>query len=574
MPSARTLVESTRSRKLSVTEILAAKPQLKMTPRHGVLTLFGYGIRVLLERGHLVIEDGIGGDRRLARLPRVGHDLKRLVVIGSDGMISLAALRWLADQKAAFVMLERDGHVLATTGPVRPSDARLRRAQARADLSGAALQITRKLISQKLVGQQRVAQEQLSNNVVGEAISRYQAAVDSADSISAIRLLEAQAGAAYWSAWNGLTIPFPKNDSHRIPDHWRKFSTRKSPISGSPRLATNPLNAILNYLYALLEAEARLALAALGLDPGLGFLHADAESRDSLAFDVMEPVRPQVDGLVLQWIARSPLRREWFFEKGDGNCRLMGSYSVQLTETMPTWRAALAPLAESIAHELWLKTVRPSAEAGPATRLTQRRKREAKGATSSPTLDRAPEPQIVCRLCGIPISHSRTYCLKCKQVANTESLRQAAIAGRMAALSPDVLARQGKAQRRQARALAAWKASEHPAWLDSEFYQKRIRPLLTSVTRSDIASAMGVSSTYAYEIRSGRLIPHQRHWLALARLVGVSPIGGEARGETRRSNLTGDPAHLELQGADQPLSGPAIEKRRSMDDEENHLKIS
>jgi len=40
-----------------------------------------------------------------------------LVVIGSDGMISLAALRWLADQNAAFVMLERDGRVLANTGP-------------------------------------------------------------------------------------------------------------------------------------------------------------------------------------------------------------------------------------------------------------------------------------------------------------------------------------------------------------------------------------------------------------------------------------------------------------------------
>jgi hypothetical protein len=79
--------------------------------------------------GHLTLEDGIGADRRHARLPRVGHGLKRLVVIGSDGTVSLAALRWLADQDAAFVMLERDGSLLATTGPVRPSDVRLRRAQ-------------------------------------------------------------------------------------------------------------------------------------------------------------------------------------------------------------------------------------------------------------------------------------------------------------------------------------------------------------------------------------------------------------------------------------------------------------
>ena len=92
--------------------------------------LYHYGIQVRVDRGHLLIEDGIGADRSQGRFPRVGHGLKRLVVIGSDGMVSLAALRWLADQDAAFVLLERDGKVLCTTGPVCPSDARLRRAQA------------------------------------------------------------------------------------------------------------------------------------------------------------------------------------------------------------------------------------------------------------------------------------------------------------------------------------------------------------------------------------------------------------------------------------------------------------
>jgi hypothetical protein len=80
----------------------------------------------------------MGSERHEARLPRVGHGLRRLVIIGSDGFVSLAALRWLADQDAAFVMLERDGSVLAVTGPVRSSDARLRRAQALANESGVA----------------------------------------------------------------------------------------------------------------------------------------------------------------------------------------------------------------------------------------------------------------------------------------------------------------------------------------------------------------------------------------------------------------------------------------------------
>src|SRR6478609_230270 len=126
-------------------------------PRHGVLTLFGYGIKVRVDRGHLLFEDGIGADRRRARFSRVGHGLKRLVVIGSDGMVSLAALRWLADQDAAFVMLDRDGSVLATTGPVRPSDAKLRRAQSLAIANGEGLRIARDLISKKLSGQEQVA---------------------------------------------------------------------------------------------------------------------------------------------------------------------------------------------------------------------------------------------------------------------------------------------------------------------------------------------------------------------------------------------------------------------------------
>jgi hypothetical protein len=110
-----------------------------IVPRHGVVSLFGYGIKVRVDRGHLLLEDGIGADRRYALLPRVDHGLTRLVVIGSDGMVSLAALRWLSDQKASFAMLNRDGSVLVNTGPVRSSDVRLRRAQALAHVSGAAL---------------------------------------------------------------------------------------------------------------------------------------------------------------------------------------------------------------------------------------------------------------------------------------------------------------------------------------------------------------------------------------------------------------------------------------------------
>src|SRR5947208_2113254 len=148
---------------MAAAKTLSQLPQShnSVVPRHGVVTLFGYGIQVRVDRGHLLLEDGIGADRSQYRFPRVGHGLKRLVVIGSDGMVSLAGLRWMADQKVAFSLLERDGTVLATTGPVRPSDARLRRAQALAGQSGIALSIARELIDKKLAGQERVARYKL-----------------------------------------------------------------------------------------------------------------------------------------------------------------------------------------------------------------------------------------------------------------------------------------------------------------------------------------------------------------------------------------------------------------------------
>src|SRR5439155_23567110 len=115
---------------------LKSRVDTLLLPRHGVVTLVGYGIKVRVERGHLTIEDGIASDRQRARFARVGHGLRRLVVVGSDGMISLAAIRWLADQKAALVMLDRDGSVLVATGPTGPSDARLRRGQSLAHHTG------------------------------------------------------------------------------------------------------------------------------------------------------------------------------------------------------------------------------------------------------------------------------------------------------------------------------------------------------------------------------------------------------------------------------------------------------
>jgi len=494
-----------------------------LTPQQGVVTLFGYGITARVDRGHLILEDGIGPTRQAARFPRVGHGLRRLVVIGADGLVSLAALRWLADQDVSFAMLDRRGFVLATTGPVRPSDARLRRAQALAPESGAALRIVRELIGQKLAGQEQLAREKLCNSTVAVTIAKARSAVAKADSVRAIHLLETQGAGAYWSAWHSLPVIFPRRDFQRVPVHWRTFGTRRSPLSGSPRLAVNPPNAILNYLYAILESEARLAAAALGLDPGLGILHKDTPGRDSLACDLMEPVRPQVDAFLFQWITREPLRREWFFEQRDGNCRLMGTFAAQLSETAPMWARAIAPIAESVARTLSSALPRRKDKPGPPTRLTQRHKREAKGRGPLPPPQPFPRPPAVCRICGAPVESGLSHCVPCAHIASKEALIEAAKLGRVAGHSPKARARQAEKQRQHAVALKAWNPSDRPDWLTKGVYREKIQPRLAGITVPVISSTIGVSRPYAALIRAGRCLPHPRHWQALAWLVGVSP---------------------------------------------------
>ena len=150
---------------------------------------------------------------------------------------------------------------------------------------------------------------------------------------SLVRRFEAQAALTHWDSWHKLPGTFPPADLRRVPDHWRSFNSRHSLLTNSPRLATNPVNAVLNFLYGVAESEARLALATLGMDAGLGFLHADSRKRDSCAYDLLAAIRPQVDEFVLEWLRREHFRREWFFEERNGNCRLMGSFAVRLSET-------------------------------------------------------------------------------------------------------------------------------------------------------------------------------------------------------------------------------------------------
>jgi hypothetical protein len=280
----------------------------------------------------------------------------------------------------------------------------------------------------------------------------------------------------------------------------------------------NPPNAILNYLYCLLESESRLAAVARGLDPGLGVLHVDTKARDSLACDLMEPVRPQVDAFLLDWITREPLKRQWFFEKSDGNCRLMAPFTAQLSETAPMWGRAVAPFAEWVTRALWSSSAKLASESAPSTRLTQRFKREAKGAPSLPPSVRAPRRDNLCRGCGKTIQDGRTNCARCAVGDATKNMIDAARIGRQTANGPEAQLKRANTQRKKALAQHAWKPSDQPDWLTEKFYSEKVQPVLATISASAIARRISVSRWYAGRIREGYR-PHPRHWRALAQLA-------------------------------------------------------
>jgi len=494
------------------------------TPRHGVVTLFGYGIRVQVNAGHLLLHDGIADERRTIRLPRVNHGLKRLVMIGSDGFITLEALRWISDVGAAFVMLDRRGKVLAVTGPVSSSDAKLRRAQALALGNGTALKISKELISKKLAGQELLVRDMLHDSATADTIAQFRGELANAESV-VVRLIEAQAARCYWQSWSNIPICWPRKDERRVPEHWKRFGSRISPLTHSPRLASSPPNALLNLLYALLESESRLSAAAMGIDPGIGCLHVDTPNRDSLACDIMEPIRPKCDAFVLHWLQNEPLRRSDFWEDRNGNCRIASSLAIKLCETSDTWRRLVAPVAEYVAQELWSsisKRASISARQLIATRLTQRNKREVKGSDVPPV--KVPKPERVCRGCGKTVQGDSIHCAKCDVAIATKRLVKAARAGRVAGHTPEALAKQSETQCRHGQARSSWTPAKQPAWLTEQIFSERIQPALAQASPSAIAKLIGVSRWYAGRIREGYR-PHPRHWLALAKLVGVSEGG-------------------------------------------------
>ena len=91
-------------------------------------------------------------------------------------------------------------------------------------------------------------------------------------------------------------MPRPRTSSRRWPRDCERFTVRKSWIGGDdPRHADHPVNALLNWSYAVVAGRLAAQLLAHGAYLGIGYLHADRLGRYSLVYDAIEVLRPLLD---------------------------------------------------------------------------------------------------------------------------------------------------------------------------------------------------------------------------------------------------------------------------------------
>jgi CRISPR-associated endonuclease Cas1 len=501
--------------------------------RNGIIVAHGYGLKIRGDRQHLIIEDGTGPHRRIRRLHRVTSRLTRLILNGHTGYITLDALRWIHDIGAALLHIDADGQLLTTSTRSGPDLAPLRRAQALAPNNSTGLEIARSLLRAKIAGQASLLPELPAAPQAGIDFEHAQQQAAAAKDLPTLLSAEAQAASIYWKAWAQLSNPIAAQDQDEVPAHWLTFGQRHSILTDSPRLAVNPANAVLNYLYALLEAESILACHVVGLDPGLGIFHTDRRDRASLALDLLEPVRPTADALLLALLTQRTLGKTDFAETRRGACRITPRLAATLAQTTPTWRSALAPIAQCVAQQL---AHDPDARPGEYPTFSRAARPGLGG--RDPGHPAAPRRSVglslpsTCSDCGDELPNRRQrYCQPCRErrfIENGTQAREQAAAtltalraeqrdpahgGRAAEL-------RGRKNAAHQRAVQAWTGG--PA--DPEQFRSEIQPALRYLPVELLVNATGLSPHYCSMIRLGKRVPHPRHWANLGQLADPGTI--------------------------------------------------
>jgi CRISP-associated protein Cas1 len=379
----------------------------RVSPDPRVVVIDSYDFNLCVRRGHVVVRSG-NTERVISRMDaaKTRDGVARIIILSHVGTVSMEVLRWASALDVGIYQVSRDGTIGFCTPGIVTSDARMYKQQVLAQ-SGmpaerAGLEIVRELLTAKIAGQLEVLRlTGQDSSRIADCITMMAGSRD----IRSMLSVEGNAAIAYWKAWERTVfVPWEPSAMKVLPVHWNTFNGRTGIVNrgngyteSSNRNATDFVNACLNYAYKICETEAMYACHATGLHPALGLSHgAIHEGKPAMALDIMEPLRPIADRVVLSYLDHGNgipfsedgkpayLEKQCAYELENGTCRL---FPPMITRLAAAVSMAVAPhamrWAENVTRNL-AATAHISIVSPLDPRLRERADRKELDASSTP----------------------------------------------------------------------------------------------------------------------------------------------------------------------------------------------
>ena len=252
--------------------------------------------------------------REALRVPL--HMLGSIVCFGRVGC-SPYLLGLCGEKGVAVAFLTENGRFLARAQGFTSGNVLLSREQfLRADDALGAARIARAIVAGKIANSRTVLLRAARDHPA--AAGPVQAAVAQLDrcladcarggTVDTLRGTEGEAARTYFSVFDHLIVAQKEDFAFRD-------RSRRPPL--------DPINALLSFLYAMLANDVRAACEAAGLDPAVGYLHADRPGRAGLALDLMEEFRAFLaDRLALSLVNRRQVQGSGFRTGASGGVEM------------------------------------------------------------------------------------------------------------------------------------------------------------------------------------------------------------------------------------------------------------
>ncbi|HEV2550420.1 MAG TPA: CRISPR-associated endonuclease Cas1 [Stellaceae bacterium] len=341
------------------------KQSRKKRDNRPLLVLSGHGARLCVDNGALIVQNGF------THYPQKREEWRffsgewrtpsRIIVLDGSGGITFHALRWLAERDIPLVQIDWRGNVVHVVGGGGYAiDRKLAEAQLAARTNGTGLKLSLQLIAEKINNSMATLLSAFTPSpAIERALQKLKREADVLTSkppasIGGLLGIEGRAGFAYFSAWRSFPLQWKGTDRRPIPDDWRRIGQRGSFASGRDRPnqhATHPVNAMLNYTYAVLESQVRARVIGAGLDPTVGLFHGAYRQKPALVYDLMEPLRPLVDRNLLEFVQQTAFLPADFILTSGGLCRLSPQLArnvVSFSADSGTYDSAVAPLLSRV----------------------------------------------------------------------------------------------------------------------------------------------------------------------------------------------------------------------------------